>query len=71
MNETTKSVAILPKTDESGTWDPATGTASVRSDCLRAEFDNFYITEDESAEVATGTFYWNSGEVERIALMRY
>lgn len=55
----------------SGTWDPATGTASVRSDYLRAEFDNFYITEDESAEVATGTFYWNSGEVERIALMRY
>lgn len=53
-----------------GTWDVSSGTASVRSDYGMIEFDAFYIAGDYSAEYATGTFYWISGEVERIALMR-
>ena len=57
--------------DFTGTWDQVTGTASAQSDFLKVEFDNFYLSEDECAEIAVGTFYWNSGEVERIALIRY
>lgn len=54
-----------------GAWDAVTGTVKAQSEYLSVEFDNFYITEDDSAELATGTFYWPSGEVERIALIRY
>lgn len=54
-----------------GTWDAVTGTASLTSDYYKVEFDNFYLSEDECAEIATGTFYWNTGEVERIGLIRY
>lgn len=53
-----------------GTWDPETGTATAQSKWAKVDFDNFYIAADRSAEYATGTFYWISGETERIALMR-
>lgn len=53
-----------------GTWDPETGKATATSSYGKIEFDNFYISEDAKAEYAVGTFYWNSGETERIGLMR-
>lgn len=53
-----------------GTWDPETGKATATSSYAKIEFDNFYISEDARAEYAVGTFYWNSGEIERIGLMR-
>lgn len=53
-----------------GTWDPAASTATCESDYGRIVFDHFFIAPDLSAEYATGTFYWISGETERIALKR-
>ena len=53
-----------------GEWNAAEGTASVQSKWAKVDFDNFFIAADHSAEYATGTFYWISGETERIALMR-
>ena len=53
-----------------GEWDASEGTAAVQSKWAKVEFDNFFIASDHSAEYATGTFYWISGEIERIALMR-
>lgn len=54
-----------------GTWDPSTGTATVESNYARIVFDEFYISNDNKAEYAIGTFYWISGEIETIGLMRY
>ena len=53
-----------------GEWDASKGTATVQSKWAKVDFDNFFITSDYRAEYATGTFYWISGETERIALMR-
>ena len=53
-----------------GEWDASEGTAAVQSKWAKVDFDNFFIASDHSAEYATGTFYWISGEIERIALMR-
>lgn len=53
-----------------GSWDAETGTAEAESNTGKIVFDNFYISSDHSAEYATGTYYWVSGEIERIALMR-
>lgn len=53
-----------------GTWDAAAGTATAETKWAKVEFDNFYVAPDGSAEYATGTFYWISGEIERIALKR-
>lgn len=53
-----------------GEWDASEGTAAAQSEWAKVEFDNFFIASDHSAEYATGTFYWISGEIERIALMR-
>ena len=53
-----------------GAWDASEGTATVQSKWAKVDFDNFFIASDHSAEYATGTFYWISGEIERIALMR-
>ena len=53
-----------------GEWDASEGTAAAQSEWAKVEFDNFFIASDHSAEYATGTFCWISGEIERIALMR-
>lgn len=53
-----------------GTWDFASATATCESDYGKIVFDHFFITPDSGAEYATGTFYWISGETERIALKR-
>lgn len=53
-----------------GKWSPSDGTAVTESKYGKVEWDSFYITADSKAEYAIGTFYWISGEIERIALMR-
>ncbi|MCR5370921.1 MAG: hypothetical protein K6E83_09460, partial [Clostridium sp.] len=53
-----------------GTFNRAAGTAEARSAYDRIEFDAFYFTADMETEYALGSFYWPSGEKERIALMR-
>lgn len=56
--------------DFEGDWDAASGTATVMLPSGKIEFDNFWISSDKKAEYATGTFYWISGEKERIGLIR-
>ena len=53
-----------------GTFNREAGTAEARSAYDRIEFDAFYFTADMETEYALGSFYWPSGEKERIALMR-
>lgn len=54
----------------SGTYDESGGTASAQSSYARVDFDAFYLSADGRTEYAVGTFYWISGETDRIALMR-
>ena len=53
-----------------GTYDPETGTASALCSYAKIEFEGFYISDDHKAEYAIGKFYWISGEVDVIGLMR-
>lgn len=54
----------------SGTYDETGGTASAQSSYAKVDFDAFYLSTDGTTEYAVGTFYWISGETDRIALMR-
>lgn len=54
----------------SGTYDETGGTASAQSSYAKVDFDAFYLSTDGMTEYAVGTFYWISGETDRIALMR-
>ena len=53
-----------------GSFDAQTGTATALTSYARIDFDAFYLSKDASREYAIGNFYWNSGEIDRIALMR-
>ena len=53
-----------------GSFDPDSGTATVQSNYAKIDFDAFYLSADGSKEYALGTFFWISGETDRIALMR-
>lgn len=53
-----------------GTFDKNTGTAAAQSDYGRVVLEKFYVSADGSAQYATGKFFWISGEVDDIALMR-
>lgn len=48
----------------------AAGTATCRSNYAKIDIDEFYLSKDGETEYAVGTFYWISGEVDRIGLMR-
>lgn len=53
-----------------GTVDVNAGTATAQSDYGKVDFDRFYVSADGNAQYATGKFYWISGEIDDIALMR-
>ena len=53
-----------------GTYDDLEGTATAMTDDSKVDFDEFYLSSDGKTEYAVGTFYWISGEVEKIGLMR-
>lgn len=53
-----------------GTWDAPSGTASAVGSFCNVKIDNFYISKDGSAMYAVGSFMWQSGELDSIALMR-
>lgn len=46
------------------------GNPTAQSTYAKVDFDEFYISNDEKTEYAVGTFYWISGETDRIGLMR-
>lgn len=53
-----------------GTWNASDGTASAEYNYARVVFDGFCTAPDDSAQYAVGKFYWISGEVNHIGLMR-
>lgn len=46
------------------------GAPTAQSAYAKVDFEEFYISNDEKTEYAVGTFYWISGETDRIGLMR-
>jgi len=46
------------------------GSPTAQSAYAKVDFEEFYISNDEKTEYAVGTFYWISGETDRIGLMR-
>ena len=53
-----------------GSFDAANGTATAAASHARIDFDAFYISKDGKTEYALGKYYWISGEIDQIALMR-
>ena len=53
-----------------GSFDAANGTATAAASDARIDFDAFYISKDGKTEYALGKYYWISGEIDQIALMR-
>ena len=48
----------------------APAPATALSTSARIDFDAFYISADRKTEYAIGKYYWISGEIDQIALMR-
>lgn len=46
------------------------GSATAQSTYAKVDLDEFYLSNDGKTEYAIGTFYWISGETDRIGLMR-
>ena len=46
------------------------GSATAQSNYAKVDLDEFYLSNDGKTEYAVGTFYWISGETDRIGLMR-
>lgn len=54
----------------SGTWNPEQGAAKGQSIDGEVEITAFYLSNDQLHEYAIGIYYWPSGEIGHIGLMR-